>query len=229
MICYPSVNLPDSFTRLLRTNLQKPDVIAAYIKHEMEEDQGLRSLVYRFFKDIDPKVRIEFIIKSVGWHGFRDRLASLYLYYKTHRDWPNETDQTMVSDLVEIEQKLKRATVDGFSRGFMLAFYFKMAGLSLSGDNNEGALNYLTIEDEIIDLLKSVKSRTVKIDWLVILMNHFDYFLGREKLKDSIKNGLGYEEIYKSLDPDFHSILMENNLTYGYSVNDPEFFYVETV
>jgi len=195
----------------------------------MEECASFRALVFSYFSDIDSKGRIDIIIKSLGWATFRNRLAALYIHYQAHGEFPATVDTTLAKGLEEFEAKLINHTVDGFSRSYLLAFYLKMARLWSMNKDCEDLLEHLNVEEEIFKYLRSAKAKTVKIDWLILLLCHFHYVFGGDELKKVMDEGTNYTEIFQSLSEAQQDMLMQNFYSYGYSINEVEIFYVETV
>lgn len=190
--------------------------LAAYVRSE----PGFYALVERCFRDVDEKVRTEVIVKSLGWYGFRNRMAAIFLEYQLNGRFPTKPNLELCHELIALEDNVKSQTVEGFSRAFMLGFYFK---LHRYRDNNSfmESFNWR----DVLTLFKHTKARVVKVDWLLFMVMHLHAYLGKEVLREALKGNADYTELYNRLDETQKRQYIANALSYGASINDAEFFY----
>lgn len=214
------INLPDYFTRLLCSNMQNGESNFSNLGDYIQSNPGFEGLVKRSFLDVDEKGRVNSIIKSLGWFGFRNRMSALFLEYHLNGQFPIKPNLELCHELVALEEKVKSQTVEGFSRAFMLALYWKLHRYK---DNNQfiESFNWM----EILDLLKYSKAKVIKIDWLLLSIVHFQSFLGKEVVRQALSSDADYITLYEKLDEKQKRTYMMNSLSYGASINEPEFFY----
>lgn len=192
------------------------DNLGAYIRSE----PGLLGLVERCFKDIDPKLRTETIVKSLGWYGFRNRLAAVFLEYQLSGRFPLTPNLDLCHELIELEDKVKLHTVEGFSRAFLLGFYWKLHRYK---EKNEFVETFPW--EDLLNVMGKSKARVVKIDWLLLTMAHMYCYMGKEVLREALKGSPDYKDLYNKMDDAQKKQFMMNSLSYGASIHEPEFFY----
>ncbi len=226
---YPALNMPDYFTSLLRVSMQSSGQHFTGLQRYILDNQSFLGLVELGLKDIDKDLHIERIIKVLGWHGFRDRIATMFIYKEINGDYPKHIPQNGVYGLLTFEDKIKPHTVAGFSRAFLLGLYQKMVLLRLSQSDPNGKHDDFLVDDTIIALLRFSSARTVKVDILLIVLKHFATFIGYEKLEGFLKSGTSYEDLFSLLNNEQRMLLMNNLLSYSSSINDAEVFYAQTI
>ena len=134
----------------------------------------------KIFKDIDPDGFLGKIISIAGWIGIRNRLAAVYIEYTMTGRFPDIANLNLVSDILNIENKLRHFTPVGFSRAFLLGFYAKMSLVKIKKlndtDNLIPDLVPLMIKDEHIEFMKYSKTKSMRIDWVMLQLIQFDHF-----------------------------------------------------
>lgn len=225
MIEYPFVVLPDDLTHLLKVNMQSTSKGFGGIKSYVIERPGMTRLVQDGFADIDPQGRVEHIIKAVGWFGMRDRLANIYLTKLFTGNFPEKAPENYIDDILVFEDKFKAHTVDGFSRAFLLAFYLKYSLVELdSASLMDKSCEDLVATSDLVALTKLARSRVIKIDWLLLVLNHFVTFLSVERCTDELKKKGRFDSLWESLDEDQKELMTSNLMAYGASIQDSELF-----
>lgn len=224
MLIYPNVVMPDAFTYLLRSNMQSSGKAFTQLQVYVARHADLSAIVARAFKSIDPELRVDGIIKSLGWHGFRDHLAALYIERARQGFYPKTLDTTSVTEIIHFEENLKDYTVQGYSRAFLLAFYLKLMLLDQNAVAPGVKLQDLLIRDEILSHLDFARGRSVKIDFMLLTLQHFDHFFGRERLADNLQRQKSYSDMYQLLTNEQRSSLTKNLLAYGSSIGETEIF-----
>jgi hypothetical protein len=220
MQTYKTISLPLSFTNLLKINLQEVvnsfDQISNYILQHKE----LKILMASIFSDVHPSGEIRQIVKSLGWHGTRNRIASIFLHFQIHGHYPTKVEPCVhVDEIVDLESELMKYTVSGFSRTFLFLFYMKMKSLKYETE----------FRNEFFDttahlLLEGAKSKIVQMDWVLVTLEHLDHFIGTEKLQEMLKANKNYEYIYDSLTESQQDRMIINSLAYGGSTFEKEIF-----
>lgn len=182
-------------------------------------------LINLVFQDLGKRLELGTIIKAVGWTGFRDRMTNAYIDYALNGEFSSTPNIRNISSIVDLEEELKPFTVAGFSRGFLLGFYLRMAQIEMEKKGKEFSI----INDELIKMLKLSKIKIVKVDWLLLCLYHLEGYLGRDLLLTEMDKGQSFENLFGKLTEDQKAVMMGNLLSYGYSIGDHEIFYSRTV
>lgn len=219
------VNLPYQFTSLLRGNMQVGGNSLDNIRVFINSQRSMVVLINLIFQDLGKKLEIGSIIKAVGWTGFRDRITNAYVDYALTGEFPSKPNIHNISSIIDLEEDVKPYTVAGFSRGYLLGFYLRMAQIQMEQTGKDFSI----VTDELIKILKLSKIKIVKVDWLLLSLYHLEGYLGRDLLLSEIDKGVRFEKLYEKLTEDQMSVMMGNLLSYGYSIGDHEIFYSKTV
>ncbi len=228
MFNFPYVSLPDHMTQLLIANIHNTILNNNKLELYLNENKELNVLVRKVFKDIDPEGFLGKIISIVGWTGIRNRLTAVYIEYAMTGKFPDVANLNLVSDIINIENKLRYFTPSGHSRAFLLAFYAQMALIQVKKTsapiNLTSKLVPLIIKDEHIEFMKYSKSKSIRIDWVLLQLIQFDHFLGTERMTTLLQAGLRYESLFSLLSNEEQHNVIENCLIYGSSISDTEVF-----
>lgn len=222
---FPMVNLPYQFTSLLRANMQIGGNSLDNIRVFINSQKSMVVLINLIFQDLGKKLELGSIVKAVGWTGFRDRMTNAYVDYALTGEFPSKPNIHNISSIIDLEEDVKPYTVAGFSRGFLLGFYLRMAQIQMEQKGRDFSI----VTDELIKILKLSKIKIVKVDWLLLSLYHLEGYLGRDLLLSEIDKGVRFEKLYEKLTEDQMSVMMGNLLSYGYSIGDHEIFYSKTV
>ena len=225
MIIFPRVLLPESFTALLKTNIHNTQDSLDKLNSLLSSSPSVAQLIEHSFLDIDPQKRVSIIVKSLGWRNFRDRLASLYIAHVIDGRFPEVSRTDLVEDLTDFEQKTIQYNVEGYSRNYLLAFYFKFIRLQLYKEGKKDLSIKFNIENDLLDYLKLSKAKSVKIDYIILALFHFNFYLGKGVLlKFERDQPLSYKELFSKLNKDQQLNMMGNILNYSYAIHEPEMF-----
>ena len=226
MINFPFTSLPEHFTKLLASNIQNSTQSNTNLEMYLNENKELNALVRKIFRDIDPDGFLGKILSISGWTGIRNRLAAVYIEYAMTGKFPDTANLSLVTDIVNIENKLRHFTDSGFSRSFLLGFYAKMTFIHVK--NSEDSKTPLLIKEEHFEYMKFSKTKSIRIDWLMLQLIQFDHFLGSERLTSLLQSGTRYESLAALLSPEETNQMIENCLVYGASINDQDIFLSNT-
>jgi len=228
MINLPYISLPEYFTRLLASNIQNNTQSNTNLELYINENKEFNALVKKLFRDIDPDGFLGKILSISGWTGIRNRMAAVYLEHAMTGKFPDTANINLVSELVNVENKLRHFTQPGFSRAFMLAFYAKMTHIHLRKLSESTDQAPLIIKDEHIELMRFSKAKSVRIDWLMLELIHYEHFFGLERVTDLLTQQTRHEALFALLTEEEKEQMIHNCLTYGASINDQEFFTSDT-
>lgn len=224
MINFPYISLPEYYTRLLVSNIQNSTQVNNNLEMYINDNKELNALVKKIFRDIDPDGFLGKILSISGWTGIRNRLAAVFLEHAMTGKFPETANLSLVTDLINVENKLRHFTPLGFNRAFLLAFYAKMTLIHIKMISDSRELTPLIIKDEHIEFMKLSKAKSVRIDWLMLQLIQFEHFLGRERLEDLLKNETRYAALFSLLSREEQTQMMNNFMTYGASIFDNEVF-----
>lgn len=228
MINFPFVSLPEHFTRLLVSNIQNSTQTNNNLELYINENKELNALVRKIFRDIDPDGFLGKILSISGWTGIRNRLASVYLEYAMTGRFPETANLNLVTDIINIENKLRHFTPAGFSRSFLLGFYAKMSLIQVKKITDSKSLqdvpSPLIIREEHIEFMKYSKAKSTRIDWLMLQLIQYEHFLGTDRMNTLLQSGSRYESLFALLSSEEQMQVIDNCVTYGSSINDSEIF-----
>jgi hypothetical protein len=226
----PPISLPRELCQLLCSNMNASVDSSAIIQNFINERPAFRFFIEEKFKEFDKKKRMDYIIQSLGWNGFRDRLANLYLHHILHHKFPHRTSTQHIQELGRLEQRISQYSVEGYSRGFLLAFYLLCVRLTQRKEDpsNQGPSELFS--RKLIDLMKYSHTRIIKVDWVLLLLLHYEHFLGHESLKGALQvPNFSYQKLYEELTPGQRQTMNENLLTYAFSIHEADMFADELV
>lgn len=224
MINFPFITLPDYYTKLLVSSIQNSTQTNNNLELYINENKELNVLIKKIFLDIDPDGFLGKIIQIAGFTGIRNRLAAVYIEYAMTGKFPDQANLSLVTELVNIENKLRHFTQPGFSRSFLLALYAKMTHIYVKKPGAEPNLNPLIIKEEHIEYMKFSKAKSTRIDWLMLELILFDHFLGTKRLQDLLKAETRYDALFSLLSADEQRAMINNIMIYGASIGDVDIF-----
>lgn len=228
MINLPYVTMPDTMVRLLSGNIQNTPHTNNQLEAFFSEHRELNLLIKRSFKDIDPEEFVGKIISIVGFTGIRNRLCALMIEHASRGIFPTEANLSLVTEILNLENKLRHFTVTGYSRAFLLGLYAKLSLIKINHMEEVHQYSPLIIKDEHLELLKYSKSKSIKIDWLILQIVLFESVFGIARLETMLKSQMKFNAIFNMLNETEKSAFMENMLTYGSSILDYDFFLVDS-
>lgn len=228
MINLPYINMPDHFVKLLCTNIQPSSQVNNNLEMYLNDHKDLNILVKKVFIDIDPDGFLGKIISISGWAGIRNRLACAFLEKNQTGSFPEHIVLSKLSDVLNLENKLRHFTPAGYSRAFLLAYYSKLTLIKLNQMEEVHQYTPLIIKDEIIELMKFSKSKSVRIDWLILQLTLFESVIGLDRLKSFLSSEMKFQAIFNMLKAEEQEWFMQNLLVYGTSISDYEFFLTDT-
>ncbi len=221
--------LPTDFIDLLKLDMNTRGAGFKKLKSTYWHEGSINSLVKKCFFDIDPTSRFERIIHSLGWLGFRDRLAAAYIEYQLTGHFPNIPDINYIEDILKLEEELKPYTIDGHGRGFLLGFFIKMSLCESVRKDPSKELLPISINQEVINLLDLGQSKLLHIDWLCITLLEISNFKRITYLKENLKSGVNFKDLLSDLPSSEREKIIYNLVTYGASIKDREIFFDEVV
>lgn len=221
MVTIPYISLPDQFARLLASD------VSSLSSFEFEKKILCSPEIYFLIKslcqDIDPDGEILKIHQILGWNSIRNRLAAAYLeHYLTGR-FPQIANTALVADILIIENKLRHFSDVTISRAFLLAFFARMSLIHIRIADSDDDFTPLLISDRIIDYMKWSKSKSKRIDWLILNLFLFENYLGQSTFTTLLQSGSTFQSIFVLLSADEQKQMVHNLITYASSIGDEDF------
>lgn len=224
MINLPYVSMPERFCRLFSINIQNTIQSNHHLEMYLNEEKDLSILVKKIFRDIEPDGLLGRIISIAGWTGIRNRLSALYIEHALNGRFLDNVNVNHVNEIVNLENKLRYFTYQGNSRIYLLGLYAKLSSIRINQIQETHYYSPLQISDEIIELMKYSKGKSIHIDWLILILVLFEKVLGLERLSSLLKNEVDFVAIMTMLKDEEKYWFFENLLSYGASINDYEFY-----
>ncbi len=215
------VTMPVEFARLFQVNMESVGISFKSLPTKAVSNKAFYSLAKMSFpSESGEEFDFSVILKKLGWHGVRDKLANQYLHFAKYNQYSKKLETTLIHDLVDLEEDYSLYSVQGFSRAYLLGFYFKL--WELQGENPAYAKEIVSIirDKNFKSLIEISSNRIAQTDVMILLMLHFKDFLGMEKLKSLISSAKGFLTIYNSLSSENRNLLMRNISRYLLSVGD---------
>lgn len=230
MLTYPYVNLPDYYVQLLKGSMQGIEFNSNHFNAYVYENKPFLSLMENHFQDIDPELRVDAILKGMTWKGVRNRMARLFIHYELNGKFGlDDEDMKHLNDILFWEDRLSAYNAEGFSRAFLLGFYFKICSLQTQKFYNDVQRKNFIMKDDILELFKYCKYRAIRIDWLYVLMDHYVEFFGKKKMLALLEDRLPYNDIFSLLSKEQQQDFTSGLLTYGASISEAEIFTSENL
>lgn len=215
------VALPGLFTTLLKSNMQTHSkAYLAFTKAVLEDDQ-LYSITHQTFSHGEKKLNVEFVLKSYGWLGFRDKVAANYIHHYQNGLFSKNVDTKLVQDILTFEKTFSFLCLDGYSRVFLLGFYLKLS------PNLDLAFSALQNSD-FVKVLKKSQGRHHQADFFILTSLFFYQTLGK-KFISALDSRKKFSEMTELLSSEDRRELLSICLKYGASINDTSLFIPDVV
>lgn len=213
----PFVHMPDYYNRLLISNIQNSTQTNTNLEIYIADHPHLNHLIKRIFKDIDADGFVGKILSVNGFVGIRNRLAAAYIEHRAMGNFPEVVNQTLIQEALLLEHSWRHFTHQGYSRIFMLGFYLKLASM-------ENKTSSMLFQERHLEYMKISKGKSVRIDWLMLLILHFDYFLGFDRYMNALQSHMSLDALMALLSDDERLLMLSNLLGYASSIQDLDFF-----
>ncbi len=222
MLQLPHVILPAELLNLLKLNLPT-NVAPETILQTISANPAVQLLLERTMTEFHGGRSLEKALTALGWPGFRDRFASLYIYKTIHGIYPTLTYLDLVDEVRTLEVRFGPYGTSGNSRVFLLGLYLKLSNLKLLNEAS-GKFLELRIPVEVDGLLKHTQGRSEKLDWVLLIVTHLLEGLGETMLSRALAAGEPMDAIYPLLSTTHREWMFKNLLTYGASIREPDMF-----
>ncbi len=221
-INYLVVNMPDDYTRALKEiNFFSSSVVYKF-KELLYSSPSMLVLYDQLFSEFTGSERkVEIIIKTLGQNALRERFAYAYLHHQVYDQFPtNFVDNHFLRPVIEFEARINSIVSVNDNRAFLLGLYFQMAKLSSPfADEKESVFS---IPLQIIELLKYGRGKALYYDYILILLHHFSYSLGVDKLTNCLENKYSFKDLINQMVDIDQELLVKNLMNYACSIGAPD-------
>lgn len=223
MISYPFINLPDDLAFLLKLNFQMSQKDLNTVQKFFYERPGLLALAKIMSGKNEQQFILEREIKAQGWKIYLSKLTSLYIEKVLRGEYPKNDDIKLVLDIQNFEDNVASYFIAGQSRAYLLGLYYKLWAIEASRSHIPMNGNALSGLNDVLIILKKVRSKVLQIDYMFITLQHLISFIGIDKLSFLLDQGTDFKEIYTSLEVSQRKNLVDNLLSYSSSINEVDF------
>lgn len=220
------IDMPDEFTLLLREDMSSSGKLHVGLQSYILKNPSLKGILNRILnhgEDVD----INSHIKTLGWHGVRDRILCYYINFAKTKRHATKVNVDDIEELLRLEKVLRFSTVSGYSRLLLFGFYLILD--CIENDIPELTSHPLYPSQDVIDILKLQSERVVDIDFLIIIVQHLIHFFGKDKVLAYIGENFSYESLYLKFSEEQKYQVTSNFLTYCASINQTSLFTEKTI
>jgi hypothetical protein len=226
---YPSIQLPDYFITVLKSNMAQRSNFIVELTNYIRHYPSMLGLIRKYFKDVDEQIRLDIILKSMGWENFRNRLAIIFINFEKYHFYPDDLDQSFLPELVTLENKVKAFTTSDNSRAFLLSFYKTIASIKLSPQTKVSAIKVPEISQSTIGLLRYANSKLLKVDLVLLILEQLSSLVGERVLNKNLEEKFPFSAIYNLMDEKMKEDFVINLLNYGQSIKEVDLFIKDTI
>lgn len=219
MFQLPFVVLPSEFITLLKSNI----FISTHSTFfdSIKRNQALCLSFEKAIKEFDDGRGFEKTLSALGWTNLRDRMASFYISRVINGTYPLKTDISLVEDIRDLESKFSNHSINGFSRLYLLGFFLKIVNITNQKSNIK---SQIFIPDDIGLYLRLSQVKSLKIDWLILILIHLMDEIEDKVLLTSLAAGKRIDDLYTLMSEEKRKMMFDNLLRYGASIEESEFF-----
>ena len=222
---FPAIKIPESITAICDLKLNNSKVIFGEIADIIEQDSFLNMFVKKTFSKYLNNGGVLRMLATLGWDGFRNRIAEAYIYYYRFGRYPDSIELDEVYDLLDIEKRFDFLYSEGESAVFKFGFYLKICDIYFEKNDSLESSEFITIPIEVDEILTIGRSKSSEADWLVLIIWSLVELLGINNSKQLISNtGGDWSLILSSLSEDQQYEVYSSLLKYGNGVNNLKFF-----
>jgi len=226
---YVNVHLPDYFITLLKSNMASRVNFISEVTNYIMHYPAFLGLIKKYFRDVDEQIRLDVILKSMGWENFRNKMALIYINFENKGMYLNDLDSSYLSNLLALERQVSSFITSDNSRAFLLSFYKTLGTIKL--ERLPEKKNYVLPElnHRTTALLEYANSKIKKVDVVLIILEQLIHLLGYEPVKKILSEKYPFSAIYGQMDDRIKEAFIKNLLIYGQSVNEVDLFVKDTI
>ena len=226
---YVNVHLPDYFITLLKSNMASRVNFIGEVTNYIMHYPAFLGLIKKYFKDVDEQIRLDVILKSMGWENFRNKMALIYINFEKQGMFLKDIDTSYLGNLLALERQVSSFITSDNSRAFLLSFYKTLGAIKLERLSEKKNYVLPDLNPRTIALLEHANSKIKKVDVVLIILEQLTYLLGYELVKRNLSEKYPFSAIYSQMDEQVKEAFIKNLLIYGQSVNEVELFVKDTI
>jgi len=226
---YVNVHLPDYFITLLKSNMAARTSFISDITNYIMHYPAFLGLIKKYFREVDEQIRLDVILKSMGWENFRNKMALIYINYEKKGMYPNELDSSYLNDLLFLERQVSAFITSDNSRAFLLSFYKTVGTIKLECMADQKKYVLPELNQRTTALLEYANAKIIKVDLVLIILELLSHLLGYETIKKMLSEKYPFSAAYAKMDDRIKECFIKNLLIYGQSVNEVDLFVKDTI
>jgi hypothetical protein len=219
------VQLPSEFLTLLKLNV--PVTSSASALEVLGKNKALMLILEKAFSEFDDGRGLSKLATALGWENFRDRLASIFIGKIILGAYPSSTNMELVDEIKQLESRFHGHGVQSNQRVFLLGFYLKM--LNVSAGKREMNFHELQLPEGLEEVLKLTQGRSERLDWLLLMVWHMVFSLGKSAVIDALTRGQQFDDIFSQMSVADRELMHSNLLAYGASIGEDEIFLYDKI
>ncbi len=213
----PPLRLPAGWAYLLR---QEQIAAGPRLAWELTEWQNrfpiVQTLAVHYFGEGKSDFRWDAVLNTTPWPKLRATWAAIFLAY-LHGGYYPVLPPGPISTLEELAQKFSPSHSDvAVPRAYLLAFYLHVATV-------KNIPHLLPFSKKVLTYASLLPTDLPERDWAIIALAHYDAFLGKQNLAESIAQKVGWEVWWKKLKEEQQTQMMRNFFAYAYSTHNLAF------
>jgi hypothetical protein len=221
----PGISIPDAIIKICSKKMGNNRSSFGLIADIIDADPFLKLYVKQVFSEYLENGDILRMLTTLGWDGFRNRLAEAYIYHARNQKFPTKIVLDEVYDVLDIENRFDFLFTEGDSKVFQFGMYLKLCDIYLENNNEYFNDDFISIPVEVDEILAKGKGRSFDSDWLVVITWSIVNIVGVEKTKKLfIENKGNWKVILDQLTIKEQDVFFACLLRYGHGVKDQNFF-----
>lgn len=223
----PVVRMPGPFCRALRVINPGQPLVLDHIALILSQSPAFFPILEMCFPEMQKEKRADWLIRSMGWIGIRNKMASLIVFRCYEGNWPDIYDESLIEEVLRFETKFAPFGLLGQSRIFMLGLYLKMARLI---DPSSAQLREIP-EADLLHIFEKNRARSERPDQLLIFLWNLLEVMPRDQIINIIENNrqAPFKKLWQGLSQDQKRNCTKNFLRYGFSISEEDIFTQEVV
>lgn len=194
----PNIPVPESLTLLCSQPMANSRSSYSRLADIIEKEAFLKKIVPIIFVNKYRDGNMLELLSNLGWEGFRNHIAEMYLYHQKYNQYPYSIELDEVYDVLDIERRFDFLFNQGNSRVFMLGMYLKLCSIEIEKRELDMESS-LAIPSQIDEILIKSSIKTDQPDWLILTVWAFLSILGESRTYTVLKESKGDMQIVLNL------------------------------
>ena len=220
----PSIVLPRSLVSIYQLSHSNTKKNFLDISNIIESDKFLKIYVKSAFKAYMNRGGTLGMLGTLGWQGFRDRLAQAYIHFAIYGRFPEEIITDEIGYMTDLESRFDFISTESDCRLFMLGTFLKFCHLENSR-KGESIDEFILVPAEVDEVLVRGMARHLQPDWLIVIVWSLLSVMKKEVLIDLLLKYRGdFSQVVAGMNPGDYETVIKGLLRYGHAIGDEQFF-----